>query len=347
MLLHLGAMKFSAFAILAAIFASKAFASMSFQWQEICVNGLEPRCQKMILAEGKITKDTPAEFKEWSRNAPKDSWVAMSSPGGSVIGGMQLGQAIRLGGFNTTIAGSSEQGPSHCLSACAYAYLGGTVRYLPANAKYGLHQYRGSEKAISSEDAQKLNAIMGRYVDFMGVDRRVLDYAQLTSSDKMTVLSQSEAKKLRVDNFGQSLYPKWRLELVGDGRLLIMNTANLQGKLPISLGFTKVKQSIVGVIYYKSSDAASFSGAVPHSVIIDNQKYPLTNISSWQEKTGGYQLNFEVPNALLIALSGLSDESTFTIQVDFSQNPKGIESPAIIRFGSLGLKNAIAVLTRP
>ena len=319
--------------------------AMTFKMQEVCIEGMTPRCQNIGLAEGPIVKNTPAEFKEWSRNLPSGTWIALTSPGGSVVGGLQLGQAIRMGGFNTTI-GNSEYSPNNCLSACAYAFLGGVIRYLPPNAKYGLHQYRAPEKEINTDEAQKLNAIMGKYVDSMGVDRRVLDYAQLTSSDKMTVLSQTEAKRLRVDNHGQSLYPKWRLEVANDGKLLVLNTANIQGRLPISIGFAKMKQAIVCVIYYKSNDEVAFTTTTPHKIVIDNQSHTLVQPSSWQEKNGGYQMIFDMPKKTLDALENISDDSVFTINAEFFQNPKGIQGPATIKLGGLGLKNALNILSK-
>jgi len=333
------------FIVVGMILLSNQLMAMTFQMQEVCIEGMAPRCQNIGLAEGPIVKNTPAEFKEWSRNIPSGTWIALTSPGGSVVGGLQLGQAIRMGGFNTTI-GNSEYSPNNCLSACAYAFLGGVIRYLPPNAKYGLHQYRAPEKEINADEAQKLNAIMGKYVDSMGVDRRVLDYAQLTSSDKMTVLSQTEAKRLKVDNYGQSLYPKWRLEVASDGKLLVLNTANIQGRLPISIGFAKMKQAIVCVIYYKSNDEVAFTTTTPHKMVIENQTYNLVQTSSWQEKNGGYQMIFDLPKKTLDALESLSDESVFTINAEFFQNPKGIQGPATIKLGGLGLKNALNILAK-
>ena len=333
------------FIVVGMILLSNQLMAMTFQMQEVCIEGMAPRCQNIGLAEGPIVKNTPAEFKEWSRNIPSGTWIALTSPGGSVVGGLQLGQAIRMGGFNTTI-GNSEYSPNNCLSACAYAFLGGVIRYLPPNAKYGLHQYRAPEKEINADEAQKLNAIMGKYVDSMGVDRRVLDYAQMTSSDKMTVLSQTEAKRLRVDNYGQSQYPKWRLEVANDGKLLVLNTANIQGRLPISIGFVKMKQAIVCIIYYKSNDEVAFTTTAPHKMVIDNQSHNLVQTSSWQEKNGGYQMIFEVPKKTLEALENLSDDGVFTINAEFFQNPKGVQGPATIKLGGLGLKNALNILAK-
>ena len=174
---------------------------MGFEKQERCVEGLSPKCQIMILATGQIDKDTPKQFRSFAQDFPRGTWVAISSPGGNLIGGMQLGLAIRELGFNTTI-GNTDYSPPDCLSACAYAFAGGVSRKLTPGSRYGLHQFRGTDQAINAEDTQKISATLAKYLDGMGVDRRLLDYAQMTTSDKVTVLTLTQAQLLKVDTAG-------------------------------------------------------------------------------------------------------------------------------------------------
>ena len=61
---------FTAVLMLSSALAGGAL-GMTFDLQERCINGLTPRCQQMVVAEGLISKDTPAEFKEWSKNLTK------------------------------------------------------------------------------------------------------------------------------------------------------------------------------------------------------------------------------------------------------------------------------------
>jgi hypothetical protein len=146
--------------------------AMDFSYEERCNTQLTPSCQKMVLAQGVINKESFIQFREFTKDLPAGTWIAFTSPGGNLINGMQMGALIRERRFNTTIS-YTEHSPSDCLSACAYAFLGGTSRNLPPNSRFGLHQFRGLETAISAEDTQKLSAILAKYVDAMGIDRRI------------------------------------------------------------------------------------------------------------------------------------------------------------------------------
>jgi hypothetical protein len=52
-----------------------------------CFEDLEPKCQKMIIAVGVITKDTPKQFTEYSQNFPAGTYVLFSSKGGMLDSG--------------------------------------------------------------------------------------------------------------------------------------------------------------------------------------------------------------------------------------------------------------------
>lgn len=319
--------------------------AMTFEKQERCLTALVPNCQTMVIAEGPITATTANEFKEWSKDLPKGTWIALTSPGGSVIGGMKLGLAIREGGFNTTIA-NTEISPTNCLSACAYAFVGGVTRYLPPNARYGLHQFRSIDKEIKAGEAQKLNAVMAQYLDSMGVDRRLLDYAQLTAPNKMMILSQAQARQLRVDNLGQSPFGRWRLEATENERLVALNTAVVQNKIPLTLAFTKIQNKVLCIIFYRNNDALAFATKTTHTLIIQGEAFTLSQLGSWQERKGGYQANFEISTKALEALARISEDGFFQITAEFFQAPQGLNNPVEAKFGVSGLKNAIAVLSK-
>ena len=120
--------------------------AMTFEKQERCISAAKPNCQPVILAVGQIDKQTSEQFKSIAKDFPQGTWVVLSSPGGSVVNALRLGQQIREAGFNTTI-GSTDYSPPNCLSSCAYAFAGGRSRHLPEGSKYGIHQFRGIDKA--------------------------------------------------------------------------------------------------------------------------------------------------------------------------------------------------------
>ena len=318
---------------------------MSFSLQERCYPELNPACQTMVLAEGPIDKETLSQFKEFTFKLPPGTWIALTSPGGNLVAGMQLGAVIRERGFNTTI-GSSDYSGNGCLSACAYAFLGGLSRFIPPNGRYGLHQFRGLEKEIGTSDTQKLSAVLAKYMDSMGVDRRLLDIAQLTAADRVALLSNAQAKLYRVDNLGQSPLPRWRLETSAEGRLLALNNAvALKTNLPVIIAFFQTKQSIACLIYYKSDAAESFAQVTPHQLKIEQKIFPLQALASWQIKTGGYQTNFSIPLEALEALKQLPDSAIIQVQGEFLRPLSG-QTTVEMRFGVAGLRNALAVLAQ-
>ena len=103
-----------------------------------------------IVAEGEIVQDTPAKFNLFLRNLkvndtiPSD--IHLNSQGGNLLAGIKLGELIRKNKMNTWVAktvgefydntdhigyayAKNEAPRAMCASACAYAFLGGVVRY--------------------------------------------------------------------------------------------------------------------------------------------------------------------------------------------------------------------------
>ena len=327
-----------AWVLLALLHASSPEA-MTFEKEERCINPAKPRCQAVILAVGQIDRQTPEQFKAIAKDFPTGSWVAFTSPGGSLVSAMRLGQQIREAGFNTTI-GSTDYSPPNCFSACAYAFAGGVSRHLPEGSKYGIHQFKGMDKALNEEESQKISATIGTYLDVMGVDRHLLDYAQVTASERMSILSLTQAKMLRVDNTGQSPYPRWRLEATANGQLVALN--NPSSKPPIALALLLLPSAdknptkkLVLIIFYRSTDEALFKQKIEHQLTIAQKIFPLKQAEDWQKKTNGYQAGFLISDEALTTLSQAPEENTINLN----------STVANIRLGVGGFKNIYQALT--
>jgi hypothetical protein len=209
-----------------------------------------------------------------------------------------------------------------------------------------LHQFRGATKEMGAADTQKLSAIVAKYIDAMGADRRLLDIAQLTASDRVALLSPAQTKLYRVDNLGQAALPRWRLEAAAEGRLLALNNGiALQSKLPIVVAFLQGSQSISCLIFYRTEDAAAFTKPTPHRLIIGQTSYTLTPTSEWQAKKNGYQASFSVPANAVVALTQLTDTALIQFQGDFATPPNQLERVEL-RLGVAGLKNALAAIAQ-
>ncbi len=327
---------------------------MSFEKQERCIDGLNPKCQVIILASGQIHKDSANQFKAFAKEFQRGTWVAISSPGGNLIAGMQLGIAIRESGFNTTI-GNTDFSPPDCLSACAYAFLGGITRKLTPGSRYGLHQFRGTDQEINTADTQKISATLGKYLDVMGVDRRLLDYAQMTSSDKVTILTLAQAQLLKVDTAGQTSYPRWRVEVTPESKLLALNTGLITqtDQIPVTLGILPIpekKSRLALLVYYKINAPEVFRLPNSHSLQINKEVYPLMLISPWQDKSGGYQASFLLSEEAQQALMQASEDMVIGLRASFGKALKGEQaerpspSTLITYFGVVNLKNSLQAL---
>ena len=113
--------------------------------------------------------------------------VAFRSNGGSVVAGIQIGESIRLKGFTTTVAGNSR-----CVSACALAWLGGAPRLMSAEARIGFH---AAYNKNSGQETGVGNALIGAYLNKIGLPYSAVIYITQAAPASMTWLSIADAKK--------------------------------------------------------------------------------------------------------------------------------------------------------
>lgn len=160
-------------------------------------------CADAIVAKGTIDADTPDAFVHFWQQNPQKRELILDSKGGNLVAGLKLGMQIRRLQLNTRI-------DSDCFSACAYAFLGGVNRTLGAGGRIGVHQFRAAAGASEPDMAttQKITAVLGRYLDQMGVDRRFLDAASVTPANKVGIFSVAQLKALRVINNPQPPTPR-------------------------------------------------------------------------------------------------------------------------------------------
>lgn len=178
-----------------------------------------------VYAVGNIDVDAAERLRELARKKvlPAGTVVALHSPGGSVIGGIHLGQAIRdlqldtnvfryagkgiatydKGGLDQQIEFDKNQA-GECLSACIYAYLGGVRRNLYSESRLGIHQFYflKSDAEGAAEDAQVLSAAIVAYLSKMGVSPVLFSATTLFDKNQMRYLSRQEAEDFKLVNNG-------------------------------------------------------------------------------------------------------------------------------------------------
>ena len=139
----------------------------------------------------KLARIITQEYKQRHHLVRDLVTVSLDSPGGSLLGGLRLGYAMRELGVHTNIGATQS-----CMSACAFAFLAGQQRTV--EGKFGIHAASFDPKArLGShndqlDSIQQLGAITTAYVSEMTGRNDVALRAFSTSATKIYVLNDSE-----------------------------------------------------------------------------------------------------------------------------------------------------------
>jgi hypothetical protein len=161
--------------------------------------------------------------------------LVLDSDGGSVLGTLALGRAIRSLDMITTIGKSSALPPAadgsrratlspngHCESMCAFLLLAGSRRYVPPQAQVLVHQiWLGKKRKHaleSSYSAEELNIVqrdigrLAQYTIEMGGGVELLETAlRIPPWEPLYRLSADELRRMRlttVDALFDAEHPK-------------------------------------------------------------------------------------------------------------------------------------------
>ncbi len=207
-------------------------------------------CSEWIAAEGNVDADAPERLRDFlvSLNG-RDVPIFFNSGGGYMGQARELGRILRAhkisaGVGRTVPAGcragdatdescrrliASRREPSarlrtdgaRCYSACVEAFIGASIRQVPADARMGIHgtylESNGrAEKA--PHDAGEYSE-RKRYIIEMGADPGLVDTAEQVRFDRLHVLTRREIAKFGVETRGLyetpwmlgSNSPRWTL----------------------------------------------------------------------------------------------------------------------------------------
>jgi len=142
---------------------------------------------QLISIDGRISPNDFDVFKAKASPVSGRSVVFLNSSGGHLVAALQIGEFIRLKGWATIV-------PSECYSGCALIWLAGTERMMSANAKIGFHaaSMNGQENGMG-------NALIGAYLNRLGLGYEAVAFATASSPDDMTYLTPSKAKQVGIE----------------------------------------------------------------------------------------------------------------------------------------------------
>jgi hypothetical protein len=193
--------------------------------QESPADGCGATCRRLVAASGMITADTPRDFDNFVRSHDvRGATVVLDSKGGSVLGAIALGRAIRGLGLSTTVGRIREQvgreaasrrarvwPRAECQSMCPFVLLGGVSRSVPPEARVLVHQiWLGDRRddataaSYSAEDLVLVQHDIGKLMQYtmdMGGGAELLEVAlRIPPWEPMRMLSRDELKRTRLDN---------------------------------------------------------------------------------------------------------------------------------------------------
>jgi hypothetical protein len=101
-----------------------------------------------------------------SNRVPRESWVILNSPGGSLFGGIELGKIIRKYDLRTDVGKQKTAQPrpleydvGGCYNACTLAYVGGIFRYLKPGSHFGIHRFAFAVPEKSETDLAQMASV--------------------------------------------------------------------------------------------------------------------------------------------------------------------------------------------
>jgi hypothetical protein len=182
-----------------------------------------------IAAEGPITERTPRDFEMFLKSqeiGDAERTIVLNSGGGSLVAGLELGEAIHRHKFSTRVGQTIAFDPlaqqiirGGCYSACAYAFLGGRLRSATAG-ELGFHQFQ-TPAGFPDADEGSTQRVMGLLIAYfrkMSIDPALLAYAAATNPADLFRPDDDTMFKLGVINArGIPTFSGWSIEPFGSG----------------------------------------------------------------------------------------------------------------------------------
>jgi hypothetical protein len=131
--------------------------------------------------------------------------VVFNSAGGNLVAGIEIGKTIRLKSFATVVLDGLR-----CASSCAFAWLGGSPRFMERGARIGFHAAYVETGGQAAESGVG-NALLGSYLTQIGLSEHAVIYITQAGPLQMTWLTLADAKQIGIDVLPfetQTAYPQ-------------------------------------------------------------------------------------------------------------------------------------------
>jgi hypothetical protein len=146
----------------------------------------------LVMVEGDLELGDIEVFRSKVAALSKAT-VAFRSDGGSLLAGIRIGMLIRVKNFTTVVPDAAQ-----CASACAVAWLGGAHRFLGVGSKVGFHAAYVQKAGMTTESGPG-NAVLGAYLDQIGLPEDAIVYITQAAPSSMKWLNMEEAAQHGID----------------------------------------------------------------------------------------------------------------------------------------------------
>lgn len=173
-------------------------------------------CRVLVAASGTIKPETPADFEAFAaRSDIRGATIVLESEGGSVLGALAFGRAIRKLGMTTAVGrvqdvsgGRGAINPrADCESMCAFVLLAGTTRIVSPEGRVRVHQIwlgdRREDAAAASYSAEDLVLVqrdigkLAQYTAEMGGAVEMLELSlRIPPWEPMRLLTRDELRRM-------------------------------------------------------------------------------------------------------------------------------------------------------
>jgi hypothetical protein len=179
-------------------------------------------CAPRIFAQGRIDPDSADALRTFitkakanNANLPTELIICLDSGRGDVRAAIRLGTTIRTLSLSTCVEGRYEQQTGDpdfpeaassrvlsdepvCTSVCVLALAGGTNRYIGPDARVALRHFVEIDEPPSNAASSLSKQVLINYLDFHGVDPKLLDLAQIAPGADARFLSEEEVLLYRI-----------------------------------------------------------------------------------------------------------------------------------------------------
>lgn len=235
--------------------------SMSFTFKREDYRKYGLGLYQVIHASGTINEGTFDRLKVFAadNNIEPGGEIYLNSTTGNRLEGIRLGRLIRSLGLMTHIGDTNPNISGSCVSACAFAYLGGTFRFMNKSATFGVHKFYRSQRDQQEFTLDQASQVAQGMTDFMrdmGTNVSLFRYMSLNTGGDIVLISKDTLKSMGVVNDGVTL-ASWSLVDNKGIPFLRGNLQNYKGSHSLSFICDRQASTMKGSASMQAADPAS------------------------------------------------------------------------------------------